>query len=80
MIKPVNMQDIPGRGFKEGKIQADLLQFASSEWPAAEVEAGDYASTASAACAYRKTAERLRVAVTVVTRKGRLFLVKEVAE
>ena len=76
-IKAIELNDIPGMGFKDCKAQADIFEFQKSGWPACEVESHDYSNAESARQAYKAAAERLRIGVTVVSRKNRLFLIRD---
>ena len=76
-IKQIELNDIPGKGFKDCKVQNDLFEFQKSGWPACEVETHGYCNAESARGAYKTAAERLGISVSVVARKGRLFLIRD---
>lgn len=76
MITEISPNDIPGRRYKDCKLQKDIMQFVNSDWPACEVDIQNYKTVNSARIAYSKSVKRLNVNVDTITRNGRLFLVK----
>lgn len=76
MIKEISLNEIPGRRYKDCKLQKDIMQFVNSDWSACEVDTSGYTGANSARNAYRKCAMRLNVNVDVLSRSGMVFLVK----
>ena len=75
MITEITIDAIPGRKYST-KIMRDIMQFHESDWSAAEVSIEGYANVTSAYSAYKQAVERMRVAVTPICRRGRLYLIR----
>ena len=80
MLHRIEICDIPGRKTLGNRMVVEEIQeFLRSEFPAAEVEIkGHYKTTASAYSAYKNAVNTAKVAVTVLTRGDRLFLIRDV--
>jgi hypothetical protein len=75
-IKAIEIHDIPGRAYKDCKVQKDIFEFVKSEWPACEVDISCYKNAESARQAYKSSADHLGVAIIPMSRNGRLFLIR----
>ena len=76
MIKEIKIDDIPGRKIIRDTIIPQIDEFQKSDWPACEVEIGKYKSVDSAKAAWNKAVTACHYAIDVITRQGRLFLIK----
>ncbi len=76
-IKAIEINDIPGRAYKDCKVQKDIFEFVKSEWPACEVDISGYKNAESARQAYKSSADRLGIAIIPLSRNGRLFLIRD---
>lgn len=78
MITPIEVNEIPGRKAAfNNSVQAEVLEFYNSEWPACEVKTEHYKTVHSACSAYRAAIEATNVGVIAITRNDRLFLVRK---
>lgn len=74
MITETKIDAIPGRKYST-KVMRDIMQFHESDWSAAEVSIEGYTNVTSAYSAYKQAIGRMRVAVTPICRRGRLYLI-----
>ena len=75
MITKTEIDAIPGRKYST-KVMRDIEQFHESDWSAAEVNIEGYTNASSAYSAYKSAIERMRVAITPICRRGRLYLIR----
>jgi hypothetical protein len=75
MITETTIDAIPGRKYST-KVMRDVDQFHKSDWAAAEVNIDGYTNITSAYSAYKQAIERMRVAVTPICRRGKLYLIR----
>lgn len=77
MINKIEINDIPGRKASfNNMVQAEVMQFAKSDWSACEVDIKHYKTIHSATAAYRAAVKALNVGVVAIERSGRLFLIR----
>lgn len=74
MMHRIDKHDIPAR---RGDPVKDIRDFLAAEWNAAEVDVTKYKDAHSALKTYNQTAKRIGASVHAITRRGRVFLVKE---
>lgn len=79
MITEINIDDIPNpaRKGRSKTVMRDIESFLASDMKCAEICTDGYKSWKSAYCTYKTVIYRMGCAVNVITRNGRLFLIKE---
>lgn len=75
----INVSDIPGRGKSRDAciVQDEVELFYRSGHEAAEVDVSRFVKVRYAQSAYMTAARKMGLPVTVITRCGRLFLVRK---
>lgn len=78
MIKKANIADVmvSSVGVRNPAVSNDIKEFLASDMDTAEVDIGRYKNTAAAAGSYNVAARRIG-GVKVMTRRGKLYLVKK---
>ena len=79
MIKPVSINEIKSLRKAQGKVTADIMEFANSDAEAAEVVTTGYKDAASCNSVYSAATRKAKSAVKVIKRGDRVFMVKESA-